>query len=176
MKTSDGIRRIVDEIEYLRARRLRVAQLTPRLLLTHGNHLPGTNCQPGESVEQASLLVGMETFPLNLSPSALMVVDILARKKPLSLTARQIECIVVSDPFCLHSGANVPSFPRSKAKLTHRSIKVYISRIREQLWKALRRTGLTIHPNGVLVSETTELENLVSYKIVIPCEFEHFDS
>ena len=176
MRTSEGIRRIVDEIEYLRAKRHQVARITPRLLLTHGHHLSGTGCQPGETIEQASLVVGVNTFPLNLSLAGLMVLDILARKKPLILTARQIERIMVSDPFCLKIGTNVPLFHRDTAKPTRRSIKVYVQRIREQLQKAFRRAGLSIHPKDVLVSEAADLANVVTYRIAIPCEFSHLHS
>lgn len=175
MRNNDGIRCIVDEIEYLRARRQQVAQLTPRILLVHGSHFPGTGCQPGETVEQAYIRVGKDFFSLHLSHLALVLIDILARKKPLVLTAREIERIMASDPFCLKAGANTPSFPRSTTRLTRRSIKVYVKRIREQLRKALRRTGFTIHPNDVLVSEATDLANVVAYRIAILCEFEHLD-
>lgn len=174
MSTSESIRQITDEIVYLRAKQEQVAQMTPRLLLIYGNHVTSNGSQPRETVEQCCLLVGLETYPLRLSYSALMIMEILARKKSLLLTARQIERIMAADPLCLNVGANTSPFPKRTAALTRRSIKVYIQRIREQLRKVFRRVGLTMRSDDVLVSEATDLANVVAYRIAIPCEFEHF--
>jgi hypothetical protein len=173
MKNNEGIRRLVDEIEYLRAKRAQMAAAIPRLIVVHGHHQPEMNCLPGETVEQISLSVRSNIIPLRLSPTGLVIGDVLARKRPMPLSASHIERILSSDPFCVRLGANAVPAPRLTIRLTRKTIKVYIGRLRQQLGKALKEAGLAMRPEEVLVSEDTDLLNVTAYRIAIPCEFVH---
>jgi hypothetical protein len=172
---NSSIQEVLAEIEYLRAKRARVASASPRLVVVHGEHQPLTNCLPGETVEQISLAVHSHVIPLSLSPIGLVIADLLARKRPMFLTASQIEHLLASDPFCVRMGANAPSAPRKVVKLARKSVKVYIRRLRSQLDKALRAAGLTTLPERILVSESTDLLNVRTYRFAIPCEFVHLN-
>lgn len=173
--SNSGIQEAVAEIEYLRAKRAQVASASPRLVVVHGAHQPLTNCLPGETVEQISLVVHSRTIPLSLSPMGLVIADLLARKRSMFLTASQIEHLLASDPFCIRLGANAPSTPRPAVKLARKSIKVYIQRLRSQLGKTLKTVGLATLPERILVSENTELSNVMTYRFAIPCEFVHLN-
>lgn len=91
------------------------------------------------------------------------------------LTASQIEHLLASDPFCVRWGANSPSAPRPVVRLARKSIKVYIQRLRSQLGEALKTTGIATSAERILVSETTELSNVMTYRFAIPCESVHLN-
>lgn len=173
--SNSGIRKVVAEIEYLRAKRTQISTASPRLIIVHGEHQPLTDCLAGETVEQISLSVGSCVFPLSLSPIGLVVADLLARKRPMLLAASQIEHLLASDPFCVRLGANSPSAPRRVVRLARKSIKVYIMRVRRQLGNALNDAGLAMLPENILVSASTELANVMTYRFAIPCEFVHLN-
>jgi hypothetical protein len=173
MNDDDGIKQIVDEIEYLRAKRAQMANVTPRLVVVHGYHQAVKDCLPGETIERVSIAVRSDLFQLRLSPKGLVIADIIAQKKPIALTAAHIEQILASDPFYLRLGANAASSPRPTTRLTRKTIKVYIHRLRLQIGKALKKAGLAIPPEKVLVSESTDLLNVTAYRLAIPCEFVH---
>ena len=171
--SGDNIRRIVAEIEYLRARRARTPEARPRLIVSHSHHQAVKDCLPGETIERACLSVHSEAIPLRLSDNGLVLLDILARKKPQPLTAAHIERILAADPFYSHLGANGMSAERQAIRLTRKTIKVYIQRLREQIGKALKEAGLAMRPEEVLISEETELLNVTAYRLAISCEFVH---
>ena len=173
--SNSGIREVVAEIEYLRAKRAQVASASPRLVVVHGEHQPLTKCLPGETVEQVGLAVHSRVIPLSLSPTGLVVADVLARKRPIPLTTAQIERFLASDPFCVRLGANTSPTPRSAVRLARKSIKVYIQRLRRQIGKTLKAAGLAMLPEEILVSESTELSNVMTYRFAIPCEFVHLN-
>ena len=174
MSTS-GIRKVVEEIEYLSAKRTQFSSAKPRLVVVHGGHQPLTKCLPGETVEQFGIALRSGMIPLSLSPTGLVVADVLARKRHMLLTAAQIERLLASDAFCVRLGANASPAPRLAVRLTRRSIKVYIQRLRRQLGTALEAAGFAMLPEEILVSERTDLSNVVTYRLAIPCEFIHLD-
>ena len=53
MNGNEPLVRVIEEVEYLLARRRRRAQERPRLTVVHGQHQMGTICLPGESIEGA---------------------------------------------------------------------------------------------------------------------------
>ena len=170
--SNSSIREVVEEIEYLRAKRAQASSASPRLVVVHGEHQPLTKCLPGETVEQVGLAVHSRVIPLSLSPIGLVVADVLARKRPMLLTAAQIERLLSSDPFCVRLGANASRALRPAVRLARKSVKVYIQRLRWQLVKAM---GLAMLPEEILVSESTELSNVMTYRFAIPCEFVHLN-
>lgn len=175
MSDDHGIQRIVDEIEYLRAKRARHVGAVPRMVIAHGHQQAVRDCLPGETIEQVSIAVRSQVVPLRLSPTGLVIADVLGRKKPMPLTAAHIERIFVSDPFCMRLGANATSVPRPMLRLTRKTIKMYIRRLRQQIGKALKEAGLAMRPEEILVSEGTDLLNVTAYRLAIPCEFVHLD-
>ena len=170
---SDSIRRIVEEIEYLSAKRAWRSEARPRLIVSHGHHKAVKDCLPGETIERAWFSVHSKAVPLRLSGNGLVLLDVLARKKPQPLTAAHIERILAADAFYLHLGANGLSVEKQKIRLTRRTIRIYIERLRKQIGKALKSAGLSMRPDDVLVSEETELLNVTAYRLAISCEFVH---
>ena len=93
--------------------------------------------------------------------------------RSVSQTIDHIERILAADAFYLHLGANGLSVEKQKIRLTRRTIKIYIQRLRKQIGKALNKVGLSMRPEDVLVSEETELLNVTAYRLAISCEFVH---
>jgi hypothetical protein len=162
---------IIEEINYLLAKRRQRLVERPRLIVVHGHHQAVRDCVPGETIEQVCVSVGSRVIPLCLSPTGLMIADVIAQRKPMALTATHIERIIASDPFYLRLGANAVWAQRKRP--TRRSIKVFIQRFRQQLGKALTEAGLAMRPEEVLVSESTDLLNVTAYRVAIPCELVH---
>jgi hypothetical protein len=173
MNDDQGIQMIIEEIEYLRAKRAQNAGVLPRMVIAHGHQQAVRDCLPGETIEQVSIAVRSQVIALRLSPTGLVIADVLGRKKPMPLTAAHIECIFASDPFCVRLGANAASVPRPMLRLTRKTIKVYIRRLRQQIGKALKEAGLAKLPEEILISESTDLLNVTAYRLAIPCEFVH---
>lgn len=171
--SDDLIHRIVEEIEYLRAKRAWTVRARPRLIVVHGHHKALRDCSPGETIEQASFSVRSRLTRLRVSPTGLVLLDVLARKRPQPLTAGQIERVVSSNPFYLGLGANANSTQWPRIGLNRRTIKVYIPRLHRQIGKALKEAGLAMRPEEVLLTEDTELLNVKAYRLAIPCQFVH---
>jgi hypothetical protein len=171
--SGDNIRRIVAEIEYLLAKRARTSGTRPRLVVSHGHHQAVQHCLPGETIERAWFSVRSGAIPLRLSGNGLVLLDVLARKKPQPLTAAHIERILATDPFYVHLGANGVPAERQRIRLSRKTIKIYIQRLRKQIGKALKKAGFAMRPEEVLISEDTELLNVTAYRLAIPCEFVH---
>lgn len=173
MSDDYGIQRIVDEIEYLRAKRARHEGAVPRMVIAHGHQQAVRDCLPGETIEHAHFSMHSDLIPLCLSPTGLVLVDVFARKKPQPLTAAHIERILAAEPFYVRLGANTLEARGATIKLTRKTIKVYVQRLRQQIGKALSELGLAMRPEEVLVSEDTDLLSVKAYRLTIPCEFVH---
>lgn len=173
MRGDDGCARIVEEVEYLIEKQRRRNRERLRLVVEHGYHLPGAPCTCGETVEQAIFFIGPRPFPLALSLSGLVALDMLTQRKSRPLTATQIERIAASDPFYVQFGKNAPKTPRTAIRLNRHSIKGFVQRIRQQLGQAIKEASLSIRPEQILVSEKTEAKRVVAYRLGIPCEIVH---
>ena len=172
MRNREGIRRIVEEIEYLLAKRKLRAMERPRFLVVHGHHQPETTCLHGETVEQVLLAFRARKIPLRLSPTGLLIADCLARYRHIPLSAAHMARIFSSDPFYVHLGANAVKGASAAIKPKRTSVKVYIQRLRTQLAKVLKEAGLNLLPEKVLVSETTD-SNVVVYRLNAQVEIVH---
>jgi hypothetical protein len=173
MNGREEFRSIVEEIDYLLAERRQRAVERMRLIVVHGYHKAVTDCLPGETIEQVCISVRSDLIPLRLSPTGLVIADVIVRKKPRALTASHIEHILASDPFYLRLGANAGPAQRAIKRPTRRSIKVYIKRLRQQIGRILKEAGLTKLPEKVLASEGTDLLNVTAYRFAIPCDIIH---
>ncbi len=172
MRTSEPLRPVIEEVEYLLAERRLLATEGPHFIVTHGNHEHGTLCLPGETVGQVSMVCCWNEFPLHLSPTGLLIVDCLAHYRQVSLTASRIAQILASDSFYVRHGANADGVSRKLVQPSRASIKVHIQRIREQMTKAFSETGLTLDPHRILISETTD-SNIIVYRLKASMEFRH---
>jgi hypothetical protein len=171
--SDNAIYRIVEELEYLRAKRAHIFEARVRFLVVHGHHHAVQGCSPGETIDLVYLVVWQEKIQLRLSSSALLIADLFARNRLTALTAAQIERIISSDPFYVRLGANAGSAVKKTIRPSHRTIKVYVERLRTQIGKALRKAGLAMAPDQILVSEGTDLRNVKAYRLAVPCEFIH---
>ena len=172
MRDREGIKPIVEEVDYLIADRRQRALGCRRIVVVHGHHQRETACLDGETVERVSFVFGSREFPLRLSPTGLLIVDCLSRHRWTPLSATQIERILSSDPFYLRHGANSVNSTKAAVRPRRSSIKVYIRRIRVQIGKVLQEAGTIVRPEAILVSDTTD-SNVVVYRLDASVEFRH---
>jgi hypothetical protein len=172
MRSHEHLRPIIEELDYLLAERRQLAAEGPHFIVTHGFHNPGTLCLHGETVERACLMYRWQEFPLHVSPTGLLIVDLLCRYRRTLLTAARVEQIMLTDPFYTRHGANGHGVCGNVA-LPHRtSIRVHIRRIREQMAKTFIEARLNLDPVKVLIAETTD-SNIVVYRLKASVEFMH---
>jgi hypothetical protein len=172
MNGSKPFVRVVEEVEYLLARRRRRAQERPRLTVVHGYHQPGTICVPGESIESAHLSYSEREVPVHLSLPGLVLCDCMVRHHHTPLSVARMERILAGDPFYRRLGANGFERAEETPMFTRASLRVYIPRFREQIAKALRKGGSMVLPEDALISETTD-SNVVVHRINLPVEIVH---
>ncbi len=172
MNGSESLVRVVEEVEYLLARRRRRAQERPRLVVVHGHCQPATICLPGESIESAHLSYSDREIPVYLSLPGLMLCDCMVRHPHTQLSVARIERILKNDPFYRRLGTN--SFERIEEMpmFTRVALRVYVARLREQIAKALRKGGSMPSPEEALKSETTD-SNVVVHRISLPVAIAH---
>jgi hypothetical protein len=113
-----------------------------------------------------------QEYPLHISPTGLLLVDLVCRYRRTLLTAARIEQIMLTDLFYTRHGANRYGGYRSAALPNRTSIKVHIQRIREQMAKTFIEAGLNLHPGKVLIAEPTD-SNIVVYRLKASVEFMH---
>jgi hypothetical protein len=172
MSDKKELRPIVEEIDYLLAERKQRAMECPRIVVVHGHHQPETDCLPGETVEQVSLVFASREFQLHLSPTGLLILDCLSRHRRTPLSAAHIERILSSDKFYLRHGANALNGNNAVVRPRRVTIKVYIQRIRVQFGKAIRKAGFSGTAEKLLVSEATD-SNVVMYGLRVSVAFKH---
>lgn len=168
----DGIRRIVAEIEYRRARRIHREQERPRFVVVHGYHEPASICLPGETIDRCHLKFPEREILIQLALPGLMLSDCLARHHHTPLSIARMERILASDLFYRRLGANACARLEEPPMFTRVSLRVYIARLREQIAKALRKGGSLLLPEEALVSESTD-SNVVVHRIALPIEIVH---
>jgi hypothetical protein len=172
MNGREPLGRVVEEVEYLLARRRRRAQERPRLVVVHGHHQPGTICLPGESIDRCHLRFPESEIPIPLALPGLMLCDCMARHHHTPLSVARMERILAGDPFYRRLSTN--SFERIEEMpmFTRVALRVYIARLREQIAKALRKGGSMFSPEDALKSETTD-SNVVVHRLALPVEVVH---
>jgi hypothetical protein len=171
MNCSQPLARVVIEVEYLLARRKLRAQERPRLVVVHGHHQPETICVPGETIDGCHLRFPDCNIPIPLAFPSLMLCDCMVRHHTL-LSVTRIESILTRDPFYGRLGTK--SFERIEEmpKFTRASLRVYLTRLRKQVAKALRKGGSTLSAKEALISEMTE-SNVVLHRIGLPVQILH---
>ena len=103
-----------------------------------------------------------------------MVCDCMVRYHHTDLTFARMERILTADPFYRDLGAN--SFERitQMPTFTRASLRVYVSRLRRQVVKALKKGG-TLTGAVVLSSEPTDV-NVVVHRLNLPVAISHRDA
>ncbi len=172
MNGNEPLVRVIEEVEYLLARRRRRAQERPRLTVVHGQHQMGTICLPGESIEGAHLSYPEREIPLHLSVPGLIVCDCMVRHRHMPLSVARMERILASDPFYRRLGANGFDRAEETPRFTRMALRVYVARLRAQIAKALKKGGSMISPEDALISEATD-SNVVVHRINLPVEVAH---
>ena len=164
--------RIVEEVEYLLARREWRAQQQPRLVIVHGQHNAGTICAPGETIEGCYLQFPKRAIPISLALPGLMVCDCVARHHGTPLSVARMERILTGNPFYRRLGANSFEGNEATPRFTRVALRVYLARLRSQIAKALQKGGSALRQEEALVSETTE-SNVVVHYLNLPVQILH---
>jgi hypothetical protein len=172
MNGREPLLRVVEEVEYLLARRKRRAQERPSLVIVHGYHQQGTLCVPGETIDRCHLRFPEWEIPIPLALPGLMVCDCMVRHHHTPLSIARMESILTSDPFYCRLGTN--SFERIEEMpmFTRVALRVYVARLRERIAKALRKGGSLLLPEEALTSDTAE-SNVVVHRINLPVKIVH---
>lgn len=128
-------------------------------------------CVAGEQVVGVFLYHRGHEFQVPLSTSLLLLFDYLAKHRRLPMSAKSIVAGMASDPFCRKHGLRGLSGLLTR-RISRRSVKVYIGRIRAALAEAFREAGLTTDPALVLVAEETT-SNEVAYRLRATVDVAH---
>jgi protein-L-isoaspartate O-methyltransferase len=83
-----------------------------------------------------------------------------------------MERILAGDSFYRRLGANGFERAEETPMFTRVSLRVYITRLREQIVKALRKGGSMVSPEDALISETSD-SNVVVHRINLPVKIIH---
>lgn len=158
-------------VDYLIAKR-HSTFVPPRLAIVHGYRKPGTICLPGETLDRCMLRLPEWELPIPLSLPGLMICDCMVRHHRTPLTIARMERILTNDPFYRRLGANAFERIEKMPMFTRVAIRVYITRLRQQIAKALRKGGSMLSPDEVVISEPTD-SNVVVHRISLPVEIVH---
>jgi hypothetical protein len=156
---------LVEEVEFLAAEQVHLASRGPEFIIYHrrnGGVAREDCCCVATEEELVSTVLrhGVKERPLPLSPSSLLVFDVLAASR-LARIAKQIAIDA------RHRTSNrAPSFQA-------RSVKVLIQRIRERMQIAFDEVGLKLESRDVLRSEYLD-GRAVIYRLVATRRWIHF--
>ena len=172
MNDNELLGRVIEEVEYLLARRKWKAQEHPRLVVVHGHHQPETVCRPGETIDRCYLQFHDRDIPILLAQPGLMLCDCMVRHHDTPLSIARIERILGKDPFYRRLGAHSFEGITEAPHFTRVSLRVYIVRLREQIVRALRKGGSALSQKDALASDTTD-SNMVVHRINLPVAIIH---
>ena len=174
MRTDDRYKRLIEEVDFLLARRRQLRTEGPHFIVVHSGHESGAiGCLPGETIEQISLGHRSLEFPFRLTLMPLLVLDCLCRYRRTMLTAARIEEIMHTDPFYVRYGTRQRRQPKDIGRPNRASVKVYVQRIREHMEKIFGDADLRIDPRNVLIADSTD-SNTVAYRLKASVEFVHW--
>jgi hypothetical protein len=164
--------RVVEEVDLVLAEAAELASVGPHFKIVHRTRELNSECSPGEEVAWALLVYRGREYLLNLSLSILLTFDYLARNRWLPQSARQIVAGMRVDPFYARHGADVRTDGKRTRKISRGAVKEYVKRIRRALEAAFGEAGLRLDPFSVLISETTEM-NDIRYRLKASVEWVH---
>ena len=162
---------LVEEVDFHLAHRRHLRERGVHLIVTHSCHISGTQCAPGEMIE--NIAVGGQTQPraFRFSHMSLLLMDCLWRYR-LPLTALRIEQIMNTDPFYVHYAANRIGRNQCIARPDRRTVRVYVRKIWMQMERLFCDEGLNLDPSRILVIEDTD-SNVATYRLKATCEVLH---
>lgn len=163
MNGNEPLERIMEEVEYLLARRRLRAQERPRLVVVHEQRTPSATCSPGETIDRCYLQYPNREIPIPLALPGLMLCDCMVRYHSTPLSIERMERILMHTPFYRQLGASLPEGNEEKPNFTRVALRVYVARLRSQVAKALRKGGSALRKEQALVSEMTESNVAVHY-------------
>lgn len=173
MNGKHPLRLFIEEMEVSLAVRRHLRARGPHFIVTHRNCVPGAGCLPGEAIDDAALGGFVEPHSLRLARTSLLLMDCLCKYR-VSLTALRIEEIMKSEPFYTEYGLRQRGCDQILSRPDRNSVRVYISRIREQMKRVFLECGLNLDPKQVLVAENTD-SNTTAYRLRATAEFVHID-
>jgi hypothetical protein len=163
---------IIRGVSLLAAERADLSISGPRFLILHRFWQPETLCTPGEAIAEIRLLHRTREIPAPLSLCLMLLFDYLARHRHLGQNASQIAAGFTMDPFTRQHGAYARATASLAKKMSRTAVKQQIMRLRAGLGQALRKAGLNLDPNRVLLSEPT-ITNEVRYRLKASVIWEH---
>lgn len=171
MSTRGRFNRLVEELDFVLAEQRHLRQRGVPLIITHREHILGTLCAPGEMIADIAIGVFPEPVSLGISDTSLLLMDCLCRYR-MPLTARRVEEIMHTDPFYAQYAANGRRRNRYIARPDRHSVRMYVSRIRNQIGKISEEANLSLHPDRILVSEITD-SNVMTYRLKATVSYIH---
>jgi len=162
-----------EEVDFRLAQRRHLRERGVHLIVTHSCHISGTQCAPGEMIEDIALGGQTQPHSFGFSHMSLLLMDCLCRYR-VSLSALRIEQIMNTDPFYVHYASNRIGCNQCLARPDRRTIRVYVRRIMKQMENVFRDAGINLDPNRVLISEVTD-SNTILYKLRATIELLHIE-
>ena len=173
MSTCDKFVPLLRTIDLVLAEQRELAAGGPDLTIWHRFQEPGTlGCKPGEEIWLVSLGWIGRHIPLKLSLALRILIDYLARHRHVPQSASQIEAGIRSDLFYAKHGSNVKTVSGQSRAICRSAVKVYVQRFRRAIGIAFLDAGLMLDPNLVLVSETTD-GNEILYRLKAKVDWCH---
>jgi hypothetical protein len=168
----DELQPVLHKVDLLVEELVQLANTGPQFIILHRLWKPHTLCRAGEEVAEISLLHRSRQVPLPFSLALRMLFDYLARHRQIAQSASQIAAGMVADPFCWRHGANAGLRANLIKKVGRSAVKQQVMRLRKGLSVAFERAGLALHPDRVLVSETT-MTNEVRFRLRARLSWQH---
>lgn len=154
MSISEGIMKIIEELEFLTAERRQLKVRGPHFRIIHRYRQQFSPCSAHEEIGAVYLVHAGQQFQVRLGTTLAAMFDFLGRHNQFAQTATQIERGTRTDH--LHGHRHTSTFiGKNGAGVPRRYVRVYIDRIRVALRGALLQAKLDIEPNAILISEET---------------------
>lgn len=173
----DNLVRVIEEIDFLAAERTHLEIVGPHFTIAHrrpsSNQLHSdSRCFPGEEVVYVALLLREKQYCLHLSPSSLLLFNLLALRR-IAMSAQQITAEISRRAFyCVYYGISACAHGQ-RIRLQSRSLKVLVPRIRNAMQTTFYEAGLNLEARSVLRSEASDDARRVFYRLKASCEVIH---
>lgn len=172
MYASDGVMKIIEELEFLEAERRQMSERGPHFRIVHRFHQPNSGCAPGEEILAVCLIHRGREYCLPLSLALRILFDYLARHSRLPQSAAQIEAGIRAECFYTQHAATVMGKDRFIRSIPRSYVRVYIERLRSALDTVFCEAGFLMNARVVLLSVPTVM-NEVGYRLKVTAEWTH---
>jgi hypothetical protein len=169
----NDMRPVARDAELLLTELSGLVQAGPQIQIVHRFHRPETECQAGEEILAAYLIIRGRQMHLPLSLAVRLLLDYLARTRHIPQSGSHIAAGMRASRFYRRHGMN--SGEISHRKISRSAIKEYAKRIRKALDVAFReKAGLPLDSKRILVSKET-VGNETHYQLRARVEWLHID-